>query len=136
MTLLKNNQIVLFDGLCILCSNSVKFIIRHDPMAIFKFAPFQSKYGETICIKHNLSTNMPESIILIDKGQIYDKSTAALKVAKKLNGLWPVFYVFIIIPKPIRDFFYDLIARHRYKLFGNKDTCMIPDKRYLQRFIE
>ena len=129
MTLLKNNQIVLFDGLCILCSNSVKFIIRHDPMAIFKFAPFQSKHGETICNKYNLSPGKPESIILIDKGQIFNKSTAALKIAKKLNGLWPVLYVFIIIPKPIRDFFYDLIARNRYRLFGNKDTCMIPEKR-------
>ena len=111
------------------------FIIRHDPMAIFKFAPVQSKYGETICNKYNLSLSNPESLIMIDNDQFFNKSTAALRIAKQLNGLWPLLYIFIIIPKPIRDFFYDLIAKNRYRIFGKRNSCLVPDKDYLKRFI-
>ena len=130
----KAKTIVLFDGVCNLCQTSVQFIIRRDPKAIFHFAAFQSAFGKDIQKIHNLSEKI-ESLILIEKEQMFYKSTAALRIAKNLNGLWPIFYIFIIIPKPIRDFFYDLIAINRYKIFGKTAECMIPEKKYLERFI-
>jgi len=131
-----SEQVVLFDGVCKLCNASVKFIIRHDPKAHFQFATLQSEFARRILISDGISSENLESLILIENGIVFKKSDAALKIARKLNGLWPVFYVLIIIPKPIRDFFYNLVARYRYRIFGRKNTCMIPGKDMMKRFIE
>ena len=79
--------------------------------------------------------HLPESIVLIEGEKMYCKSTAALRIARRMDGLWPMFYVFIIIPKPIRDLLYDLIARYRYKLFGRQTSCMVPGEDVLSRFV-
>ena len=78
----------------------------------------------------------PETLILIEKNKVFLRSTAALKIARNLKGIWPVFYVFMIIPKPIRDYVYNLVAKHRYSVFGQKKSCMIPEKEYENRFID
>lgn len=127
------HAIVLFDGVCNFCNSSINFIIRHDEGGYFKFAALQSEVTQELLGK-NIKA-MPESVILIEKHKKYERSSAALRIAKKLNGLWPLLYVFIIVPKPIRDWFYNLIAKNRYKWFGVMDACMIPSPEVRQRFL-
>lgn len=127
--------IILFDGICNLCNGSVLFVIRHDKEGRFRFAPLQSAFGEQFVQANAYPATKPESLVLVDGDDVYFKSTAALKIARNLNGLWPLFYVFILVPKPVRDFVYDLVARHRYRIFGKKDQCMVPDEDVKHRFI-
>jgi predicted DCC family thiol-disulfide oxidoreductase YuxK len=127
--------IIFFDGVCNLCNGAINFIIDHDRNGYFKFAPLQSIAAEQyipLTIKENA-----DSIILINtEGKISSKSTAALKIAKKLNGLWKIFFIFIIIPKFIRDYLYDFIAKNRYKWFGKRDSCRMPTTEIKNRFLE
>lgn len=134
MTKAKSNNIVLFDGACNLCHKSVQFIIRNDPKVTFQFAALQSSFGERLIREHDYSVKM-DSLILFENSHLHDKSSAALRIARRLNGLWPVFYLFIIVPKPIRDYFYDLIAKNRYKIFGEKEICSFPNSVDHKRFI-
>jgi predicted DCC family thiol-disulfide oxidoreductase YuxK len=125
--------IILFDGVCNFCNSSVNFVIKRDKKAYFKFAPLQSELAEKLLGKP--ISEMPDSVVLIENNKVHYKSTAALMIAKKLDGLWPIFYLLIIIPRPIRDWVYNLIAKNRYKIFGKKDSCMIPDPAIKARFL-
>ena len=127
--------IVLFDGVCNLCNGAVKFIIRHDKKKVFLFASLQSEAGQKILRQYNFPPDELNSFILIDKGKAYTRSTGALMVAKKLNGLWPVLYSYIIIPAFIRDSIYNWIGTNRYKWFGKKDECMLPTAELKARFL-
>ncbi len=127
--------IVLFDGVCNLCNGAVKFIIRHDKKKVFLFASLQSEAGKKILAQYNFPPDELNSFILIDKGKAYTRSTGALMVAKKLNGLWPVLYSYIIIPAFIRDSIYNWIGTNRYKWFGKKDECMLPTAELKARFL-
>jgi len=132
---MQNQQaIILFDGVCNFCNSSVNFVIKRDRKAYFSFAPLQSKMAEKLFEKQ--ISELPDSVVLIENGNIFYKSTAALLIAKKLDGLWPIFYVLIIIPRSIRDWIYSLIAKNRYKIFGKKESCMIPDPALKARFLE
>lgn len=127
------SAIILFDGVCNFCNSSVNFIIERDKQNYFKFAPLQSEIGQTFIEKFDLSDL--DSIILVENDMAFTHSTAALKIAKQLGGIWSVFYVFIIFPRFIRDFFYKLFAKYRYKLFGKKDQCMMPTPEIRERFL-
>lgn len=133
---LKNKSILLFDGVCNLCNASVNFIIKHDKKAHFKFASLQSDAAKELLLQYKAKKIKMDSIILIENGAFYKKSTAALIISKKLNGGFKILYVFIIIPTFIRDWVYNYIAKNRYKWFGKKDSCMIPTKELKKRFIE
>ncbi len=130
-----HTAIVLFDGVCNFCNSSVNFIIRHDKKAHFKFAPIQSQIGKVLCEKFEIDLKKIDSIILIENDQFYFKSSAILRITKKLNGVYPLLFGFIIIPRFVRDAVYDLIARNRYKWFGKKESCMIPTPDVKERFI-
>jgi predicted DCC family thiol-disulfide oxidoreductase YuxK len=121
-----NNPIVLFDGVCNLCNSTVLWIIKHDPTRQFRFASLQGDYGQQVLKQFHLPPDALNSFILLKDNQIYTKSTGALKVAKALNGLWSMLYIFIIIPAFIRNSVYDLIAKNRYRWFGKKESCAIP----------
>lgn len=127
--------IVLFDGVCNLCSSAVQFIIRHDKKNIFMFTSLQSEAGQKLLAQYHFPLDELNSFILIENNKAYTRSTGALKVAKKLNGLWPWLYSFIIIPKIFRDSIYDLVGKNRYKWFGKKDACMIPTPELKARFL-
>lgn len=127
--------ILLFDGVCNLCNGLVVFIIRRDKNARIKFTPLQSPAGETILIGHSLAFREMNSIVLLDGSKLYKKSSAVLHLLKTLGGGWCLFYGFIIIPGFIRDFFYDLIAKNRYRIFGKTDVCMVPSPDFSDRFI-
>ena len=129
------SAIILFDGVCNFCNGSVNFIIEHDRKNYFKFAPLQSGIGEKLLDEHGIDKTETDSVVLVENGKAYTHSTAALKVAQKLDGAWSWFYAFIIIPKPVRDFFYKTFAKYRYKLFGKTDACMMPTPEIRARFL-
>jgi predicted DCC family thiol-disulfide oxidoreductase YuxK len=126
----------LFDGVCNLCNGIVQFTIKRDMKAKFKFASLQSASGQLLLKQFNLPTDDFDSFVYINGDNFYLKSTAALHVLKELGGGWKFFYAFIIVPKFIRDFFYDVIAKTRYKLFGKRNTCMLPTPDINQRFLD
>ncbi len=131
-----NQDILLFDGVCNLCNGAVNFIIDRDPAGKFKFAALQSDFGQEQLEKLGFNKEDFDSLVLLSQDKVYKKSTAALKIAKKLNGLYPLLYAFIIIPPFIRHAIYDLIARNRYKWFGKQDSCRIPTPDLRARFVE
>lgn len=118
--------VLLFDGVCKLCNRLVIFIIRRDKDAKIKFAPLQSPSGVSLLKKTGLSYHDIDSMVFIEGENFFLKSSAILHLFKVLGGGWRLFYGFIIIPEFIRDFFYNIVARHRYRIFGKRETCMIP----------
>ena len=129
------HKIILFDGICNLCNSSVKTIIKHDKNDTFRFAALQSELGLALITEHAIDTSQADSIILIDGGKLFMKSTAALIIAKDLSGAYPILYGFMIVPRFIRNWLYDLIARNRYKWFGKKDSCMVPTPKLKKKFL-
>ncbi len=127
--------IILFDGVCNLCNSSVQFVINHDRKDKFRFASIQSEIGESLLKKFNINRSITDSLILIENNRAYTQSTAALRIAKELNGLHPLLYLFIIVPPFIRNAVYDLIAKNRYKWFGKREECMIPTDELRRKFI-
>ena len=130
-----DQNILLFDGVCNLCNGLVLFIIKRDKDGEFKFASLQSDNGEQLLNRFGLSTNKLTSLVLITGDKYFLKSTAVLKLLKELGGIWKTFYIFIIIPRPVRDFIYDLIAGSRYKIFGKRYECMVPTPELQNRFL-
>ena len=130
-----SHPIIFFDGVCNLCTGTVQFVIRHDPKHHFRFASLQSEIGQQLLKEYNLPTEEFGSFILFEDGKVYTKSTAALRVTRKLNGLWPVVYTNIVFPLFIRDGIYNLIAKNRYRWFGKKEACWIPTPELNKLFI-
>ena len=128
--------IIIFDGYCNFCSRSVRFIIRRDRKRYFTFAASQTPEGQRIIALYGLGKMAEHSIVLIEHGNIYRKSTAALRIARQLNRGWRLFNIFMIIPRRFRDFIYDLVARSRYRLFGMSDRCFVPDPDIKERFLQ
>lgn len=128
------NPIVLFDGDCHFCDQSVQFIIKRDPKVIFKFSSLQSEVGQHIQSNFHTPKNI-DSLLLIVQNKVYDKSSAALHICKYLTGLWKLLYILVLIPKPIRDTVYDFIAKNRYRWFGKKSECRIPTPEERNRFL-
>lgn len=127
---------ILFDGVCNLCNGAVQFIIRHDPKEHFRFAAQQSDAGQALLQQFHLNDGVQNTIILIEGTHIYTRSTAALRIAKRLHGVWPFLYVCIAIPPFLRNAVYDLIAHYRYRLFGHKEQCMLPTPEIRKRFLD
>lgn len=127
-------NIILFDGVCNLCGNSVSLLIKYDKNNIFRFAAMQTKAGENIMQEYPI-LNDKKSIILIKQGTVFYKSDAIIEIAKQITG-WPsIFKYGFFFPKFLRDGIYDLIAKNRYFLFGKKDTCSTPSEKDIKRFI-
>ncbi len=132
---MQNHQIILFDGVCNFCNFWVNFILKRDKKNIFKFAALQSEAGQKLLEESELSKNDFDTFILIKRDNYFIKSTAALKISKELKSIVKIFYPFIFLPQPIRDFFYDLIAKNRHKLFGKRSTCRILIKDETEKFL-
>ena len=125
-------RIILFDGDCNFCDSSVQFIIKRDPAAHFLFTSLQSEKGMELTKQYAIPDNV-DSLVLIEKGKAYTKSSAALRIAKKLDGMWHLLYLFILVPRKIRDSVYDYVAANRYKWFGKKeDSLYVATARYSQ----
>ncbi|MDH5253678.1 MAG: thiol-disulfide oxidoreductase DCC family protein [Nitrospira sp.] len=130
-----HERIILFDGVCNWCNAWVDLTIDHDPHGKFKFGTLQSEQAQQVLKVLQLPTEDFETFLLLEHGRIYTKSTAALRIVKHLSGFWPLFYLGIMIPRPLRDALYDYIARHRYKWMGKADTCYIPTPAEHDRFV-
>lgn len=132
----KYHDIILFDGVCNLCNHAVIFVIDRDAKKRFRFASLQSSVGQDLLKRFQLPFHAMNSLVLIRNDKAYLKSTGALEIARKLQGLWSLAYFFIIIPSPIRDFIYDIIAKYRYKMFGKSESCRYPSEELKLRFID
>lgn len=119
-------KIIFFDGVCNLCNASVDFIIRRDRHGVFRFASLQSDAARERLPASYVDSGTFETIVLYENGQIYDRSTAALRISRHLSDAWPLFSVFLVLPRFLRDPVYRFISRNRYKWFGKSDTCRIP----------
>ena len=131
----KINNTLLFDGLCNLCNSSVNFILKRDKVGKYKFVSLQSEIGIELCKKQNINTNILDSIILIKNDSVFTKSSAILEILKDMPIGWSLFRIGIILPKFARDWLYDNIAKHRYRIFGKKDECPIPSRDVQDRFL-
>lgn len=131
---MNNQPVIFFDGICNLCNASVQFVIEHDKGNYFNFSALQGDYAKNVLAEFNIVPENLDSILLLENGKLYTKSTSALRVAKKLNGLWPLLYGFVIVPKFIRDWVYDFIAINRYKWWGRQESCWMPTPELESRF--
>lgn len=128
-------DIVLFDGVCNLCNAAVDLIVRNDKRGRFKVGALQDAKTKELLQDYLINSDYLDSIILIRGDQVFYKSRAALEITKKLKGLWPLLYVFVVVPAFIRDPIYDWIARNRYRWYGKKETCRLPTAEERARFL-
>ncbi len=129
------DHIVLFDGVCNLCTSAVQFIIRHDRRAVWKFVSLQSELGRRLCAEHGCDPDDMQSILLLKEGVAYTRSDAALEIAREFDGPWRLLTVLRIVPRAVRDWVYSALAQNRYQWFGRRDTCMIPTDDLRARFL-
>lgn len=132
----KNKKLILFDGVCNLCNSSIQFIIKNDKKNLFLFSPLQSNIAQEIIKSFNINTAEIDSVLLYSKKDgLSQKSTAALKIAHQLGFPQNLLSVFFIVPRFIRDWIYEYIAKNRYKWFGKRDSCMVPTPDLQSKFI-
>ncbi|WP_440066834.1 thiol-disulfide oxidoreductase DCC family protein [Tenacibaculum discolor] len=131
-----NKKVILFDGVCNFCNNSVLKVIKYDTKNMFLFTSLQSDIGKEITQYLGIDTSKVDSIILYEPNVAYDiKSSAALKIMNGFGGIWKLTQVFWILPEGLRNIVYDYIAKNRYKWFGKKEACMIPSKEIQEKFL-
>ncbi len=132
---MQHERVIVFDGVCNWCNFWVNFTITRDPSGTFKFGMLQSEPGQELLKRLGLSTDDFETFLLLDHGRAFTKSTAILHIARHLSGCWPLFYLCKMIPRPLRDFIYDRVARNRYRLMGKSTVCRVPTPSERARFV-
>jgi predicted DCC family thiol-disulfide oxidoreductase YuxK len=130
-----DSPIVVFDGVCNLCSGAVRFILNHDQSGRYMFLPLQTTPGQSLLEEHGIDSEDAETFLLIKEGIPFVRSSAALEIARDL-GWWRWLRVFRVVPRPWRDALYVLVARNRYRWFGKRDTCFVPTRDERKRFID
>lgn len=129
--------LILFDGVCNLCNHSVQFVIEHDPNGRFHFASLQSEIGQQILAEHDLPKDEFDTVLLLQNGELLKRSTAALRIAAGLERPYSWLHAFIWVPRPVRDFFYRIIANNRFRWFGKSETmCWVATPELRERFVE
>jgi predicted DCC family thiol-disulfide oxidoreductase YuxK len=131
-----DSAVILFDGVCNLCSGFVQFILPRDVEGKYRFASLQSDVGQALLTEHDLPSDDLESVVLIEDGESYVKSSAIIRIATGLGGGYRLLSPFRYVPQSIRDRVYDFVADHRYQWFGKKDRCMVPSGDVQSRFLE
>ena len=129
------HPVILFDGICNLCNSAVQFVIKRDKKQRFRFASLQSEQGQQVLDEMQYPLTRADSFYLVENGKVFDQSTAALRVVRALQGLWPLLYGFIVVPPFIRDGVYNVIAKNRYRWFGQRNTCIVPTPENRARFL-
>ncbi|MBO9620009.1 MAG: DUF393 domain-containing protein [Niabella sp.] len=131
---MQQHPIILFDGVCNLCNGAVQFIIKRDKRGVFRFASLQSEIGKKLLAQYLIPSNYG-SIVLIEGNKAWTKSTAVLRLSRRLSGAWPLLYLCLAIPRFLRDPVYNFVARNRYKWFGRREECWVPTEQLKERFI-
>lgn len=131
------SPVILFDGVCNLCSGFVQFVIAHDPAGRFRFAARQSDAARRLLRQPDAARSAsPASVVLVEGDRVFTQSTAALRIARGLGLPWRLVYGLIAVPRPLRDWMYDIVARHRYQWFGRRDGCLVPTADERARFLD
>jgi predicted DCC family thiol-disulfide oxidoreductase YuxK len=130
------SSVILFDGVCNLCNGFVTFVIARDPAGRFQFGTLQSPAAQRLLETIDSREPGPDSLVLVENGRIWTRSAAALRVARRLTFPWPLGYVFVLVPRPLRDWVYNRVARNRYRWFGKRAACMVPTPDLRARFID
>jgi predicted DCC family thiol-disulfide oxidoreductase YuxK len=127
--------VVLFDGVCNFCNGSVQFVMPRDPAGYFQFAALGTEPATRVLRAAQVDGPLPDSMVLVEDGQVFTRSDAALRIARRLTFPWPLFWGLVVVPRALRDAVYDVIARHRYRWFGKRESCLIPKPGYADRFL-
>jgi len=127
--------VVLFDGTCAFCEGAVRFIARRDPAGYFRFGASQSPQAALLLASHGLTRETARSLILIEEGRCYVRSTASLRIARRLTGPWHLLGGFLLVPAPIRDAVYAIVAAVRHRLAGASNACEVPPPEIRERLI-
>ena len=130
-----DHPIIVYDNICVLCSGFVHWVLRRDRGALFRFLSAQSPLGEALYRHYGLKRGDYETNLLIADGHIYGKSEAYFQITRRFGGFWPLLLAGRVVPRPLRDWLYDRVARNRYRLFGKRDTCLMPSPDVAERFI-
>jgi predicted DCC family thiol-disulfide oxidoreductase YuxK len=130
-----DNPVILFDGVCNLCNGAINFVLRHDKKGIFRFASIQSEAGQQLLAANGIDASELNSFFLVEKGKVYKKSAAALRVVNYFAWYWKELQILRIVPYFLRDAIYDFVATNRYKWFGKRDQCMVPTPDLQKRFL-
>ncbi|ALI98820.1 thiol-disulfide oxidoreductase DCC family protein [Rufibacter tibetensis] len=133
--MLPSSPTILFDGVCNLCNGFVQFVINNDPKEYFKFASLQSEIGQEVLRTHGFPTEQFKSVLLVENGKVFTRSTAALRIVRHLKGGWSWLYTLMLVPAFLRDPLYDWVSRNRYKWFGQQESCMLPTPALKARFL-
>ena len=131
----RHERVIVFDGVCNWCNAWVNFTIDHDPQGKFKFGTLQSHNAKQLLQELQLAPDNFETFLLLERTSIFTKSTAVLRIVRQFSGIWPLFYLLIVVPLPLRDAVYDFVARHRYKWMGKAETCRVPTSKERTRFV-
>lgn len=132
---ISEGPVVVFDGVCALCSGWVRFLLRHDRRGVFRFAAMQDPVGRGLLVAHGIDPDDPVSFLLVHGPQGWHDSDGVLEVLRRLGGVWRVATVLRIIPRRLRDVAYRSLARNRYRVFGRRDSCMLPPPGTRERFL-
>jgi len=135
-TALDRKAVVLFDGVCNFCNGSVQFVMPRDPAGYFHFATLGSEPAARVLEAAHVHGPLPDSMVLVEDEQVFTRSDAALRIARRLTFPWPLFWGFVVVPRALRDAAYDVIARHRYRWFGTRESCLVPKPGYAERFLK
>lgn len=130
-----DNPTILYDGLCNLCHGAVYFLIERDPLKNLRFAPLQSESGQRILSENELPKDFIESIVFVEKDGVHIHSSASLRACGYLRFPWPAIKVFLLVPRPLRDLIYKWIVNNRYRWFGKREECPVPDPKDSDRFL-
>jgi predicted DCC family thiol-disulfide oxidoreductase YuxK len=128
--------LIVFDGVCVLCSAFAQFVAKRDPSGHFRFTAAQSKLGQALYRHYGFDPDQPETSLLIDEGRLFGKSKALAKILGRLSGPWRCGWLVLALPRPARDWVYDRIARSRYRVFGRRSACVRPDGSWRTRVVE
>lgn len=129
--------VIVFDGVCVLCSGWVDFVLRHDRDGRFRLAAMQGHHGRELLQAHGLCADDPASLLLVQNGNGYTDTAAIIRALSQLGGVWPIAATLLrLVPRVLRDWAYRWIARHRYRLFGRRATCRLPDPAQAWRFLD
>lgn len=131
-----NTPVILFDGVCQFCDSTVNFVLDHDRTGRVRFAALQSKAGQELLARFGLPADKFDSLVLVENGRHYLRSTAALRLARHLDLPWPLLAGLLLVPQFLRDWAYDVVATNRYRWFGKMDACRVPTPEVRARFLE
>jgi predicted DCC family thiol-disulfide oxidoreductase YuxK len=119
-------RIIVFDGICHVCSGGMRFLERHRIEPPFKLIPMQTPQGQALLAEHGIDPKDPSTFLLLDQGRLYTESDASIHMIAALGGVWRLVVIARVIPRPLRDWLYRLLARNRYRWFGKRNTCYLP----------